>query len=274
MTTCGSSTARSSSKRPRAVASGPSRDVVLWAEGHIPGSGFADLDRRPVRSVVAAALHAAHGRALRGGGDGAARCRSGHPGCALRLPTCTCGRPACGGCCGRSASTTPPCSTAVGGPGPPKGGRRRPSPPTRSPGGVPRQAPPRPVRRPRSRSSLRWTTAPPACSTPSPPAQHRGEKLRHARPGSPPGLASTCRRRISSIRTRTATCRPRRSGAHFAPVLDDPSVGRIVTYCGGGIAAVFDVFALWRLGHEHVAVYDASLQEWSADPALPLVIGE
>ena len=62
--------------------------------------------------------------------------------------------------------------------------------------------------------------------------------------------------------------------AHFAPVLDDPSVGRIVTYCGGGIAASSDAFALWRLGRQDIAVYDASLQEWSADPALPLVVGE
>jgi thiosulfate/3-mercaptopyruvate sulfurtransferase len=46
--------------------------------------------------------------------------------------------------------------------------------------------------------------------------------------------------------------------------------GRVITYCGGGIAASSDAFVLTLLGHENVAVYDASLSEWAADPALPM----
>jgi thiosulfate/3-mercaptopyruvate sulfurtransferase len=46
--------------------------------------------------------------------------------------------------------------------------------------------------------------------------------------------------------------------------------GRVITYCGGGIAASSDAFALSLLGHDDVAVYDASLSEWAADPALPM----
>lgn len=46
---------------------------------------------------------------------------------------------------------------------------------------------------------------------------------------------------------------------------------RVVLYCGGGISASADALALTRLGLEDVAVYDGSLEEWSADPALPLV---
>ncbi len=45
---------------------------------------------------------------------------------------------------------------------------------------------------------------------------------------------------------------------------------RAVIYCGGGIAATADAFALTLLGHEDVAVYDASLSEWANDPACPM----
>ena len=47
---------------------------------------------------------------------------------------------------------------------------------------------------------------------------------------------------------------------------------RVITYCGGGIAASGTSFALAMLGHDNVALYDGSLLEWSADPALPLVV--
>ena len=46
---------------------------------------------------------------------------------------------------------------------------------------------------------------------------------------------------------------------------------RTITYCGGGIAASSNAFIMTRLGFTDVAVYTASLQEWSADPANPLV---
>ena len=55
-----------------------------------------------------------------------------------------------------------------------------------------------------------------------------------------------------------------------AGVLD---AGRVVTYCGAGIAASSDAFVLTLLGHDDVAVYDASLSEWAADPALPMERG-
>lgn len=45
---------------------------------------------------------------------------------------------------------------------------------------------------------------------------------------------------------------------------------RVVCYCGGGIAATMDALALVLLGHGDVAVYDGSLQEWAADPGLPM----
>ena len=48
---------------------------------------------------------------------------------------------------------------------------------------------------------------------------------------------------------------------------------RVVTYCGAGIAASSDAFVLTMLGHDEVAVYDASLSEWGADPNLPMATG-
>jgi thiosulfate/3-mercaptopyruvate sulfurtransferase len=37
---------------------------------------------------------------------------------------------------------------------------------------------------------------------------------------------------------------------------------RIITYCGGGIAAALNTMAHMMVGHENVAVYDGSLYEW------------
>ena len=58
--------------------------------------------------------------------------------------------------------------------------------------------------------------------------------------------------------------------ALFTAAGADPSQ-RVVTYCGGGIAASNDAFILAMLGYQNVAVYDASMSEYAADPSLPLV---
>jgi thiosulfate/3-mercaptopyruvate sulfurtransferase len=48
---------------------------------------------------------------------------------------------------------------------------------------------------------------------------------------------------------------------------------RVVTYCGGGIAATSAAFALHLVGVDDVAVYDGSLSEWAADPEMPMTTG-
>ncbi len=48
---------------------------------------------------------------------------------------------------------------------------------------------------------------------------------------------------------------------------------RMIAYCGGGIAASSAAFAATMAGYVNVAVYDASLSEWAADPALPMETG-
>ncbi len=48
---------------------------------------------------------------------------------------------------------------------------------------------------------------------------------------------------------------------------------RAITYCGGGIAASASAFAMVRAGYTDVAIYPGSLEEWTKDPALPMVAG-
>lgn len=45
---------------------------------------------------------------------------------------------------------------------------------------------------------------------------------------------------------------------------------RVITYCGGAIAATVDAFALALFDHANVSVYDGSLMEWAADASLPM----
>jgi len=56
----------------------------------------------------------------------------------------------------------------------------------------------------------------------------------------------------------------------FAPAL---TKARVITYCGGGIAATSVALALAMLGYGPVKVYDNSLTEWAADSSLPMEIG-
>ena len=45
---------------------------------------------------------------------------------------------------------------------------------------------------------------------------------------------------------------------------------RILTYCGGGIAASATAMLLVMLGFDNVSIYDASLSEWAPDKTLPM----
>ncbi|HDS1819355.1 TPA: sulfurtransferase [Pseudomonas putida] len=47
----------------------------------------------------------------------------------------------------------------------------------------------------------------------------------------------------------------------------------LILYCGGGISAAATALALTRLGRLNVSIYDGSLQEWAADPVLPMTTG-
>lgn len=47
----------------------------------------------------------------------------------------------------------------------------------------------------------------------------------------------------------------------------------LLLYCGGGISAAALALALTLAGETRVAIYDGSLQEWAAEPTLPLTTG-
>lgn len=55
-----------------------------------------------------------------------------------------------------------------------------------------------------------------------------------------------------------------------ARLQDVPRDKRIITYCGGGIAATLNAMVHMMAGNENVAVYDGSLYEWKGE-GLPLV---
>ena len=46
-----------------------------------------------------------------------------------------------------------------------------------------------------------------------------------------------------------------------------------ILYCGGGISATVDAFALKLVGRKDVSVYDGSLSEWASDESLPMEVG-
>jgi thiosulfate/3-mercaptopyruvate sulfurtransferase len=48
----------------------------------------------------------------------------------------------------------------------------------------------------------------------------------------------------------------------------------VLLYCGGGISASASALTLAAIGQSAVRIYDGSLEEWSADPELPLEVGE
>lgn len=48
---------------------------------------------------------------------------------------------------------------------------------------------------------------------------------------------------------------------------------RVITYCGGGIAASVTAHTLVMLGHPDVKLYDASMSEWAKDETLPMETG-
>ena len=101
--------------------------------------------------------------------------------------------------------------------------------------------------------------------------QYRGERREYGRRrGHIPGAFNVSAWQI--LDRRTQRYRPLDELRQlFAPILD---AERIITYCGAGVAASSDAFALHLLGHPRVAIYDGGFIEWSADRRLPLELGD
>lgn len=104
-----------------------------------------------------------------------------------------------------------------------------------------------------------------------PAAVHTGKaKMGYARPGHIKGSSSVPFGDLLDPRTETLLP-DEQLRRHFEKA---GSLGseRVITYCGGGIAATLDALALTLLGHPNVGVYDGSLDEWARDDALPMEV--
>jgi thiosulfate/3-mercaptopyruvate sulfurtransferase len=99
--------------------------------------------------------------------------------------------------------------------------------------------------------------------------QHRGtDGITYRRPGRIAGSTNVPARDLVDSKTHAyLPADVLRAKFQAAGALD---ARQVVTYCGAGIAASSDAFVLTLLGRDDVAVYDASLSEWASDPSLPM----
>jgi thiosulfate/3-mercaptopyruvate sulfurtransferase len=104
------------------------------------------------------------------------------------------------------------------------------------------------------------------------PAAFRGEGPgAYSRPGRIPGSVNVPWNGLVDPATNRF-----RSRAELAAALNNGGVRAdqpVIAYCGGGISATVDLFALSLTGRDDARLYDGSLTEWSAHPDLPLVTG-
>ncbi len=105
------------------------------------------------------------------------------------------------------------------------------------------------------------------------PRSFRGEGPgAYSRPGRIPGSVSAPAQNL--VDPDSGLFRPRHELAdELSGLLAGDREAPVIAYCGGGISATVDVFALSLLGLDDVRLYDGSLTEWSADPNLPLEVG-
>jgi thiosulfate/3-mercaptopyruvate sulfurtransferase len=97
-----------------------------------------------------------------------------------------------------------------------------------------------------------------------PEPHYRGEMAMYARPGH---ITSAINISVMGL---TGEDGRFRAEDELAAMHTTDHGARHITYCGGGIAASASAFVMTRLGYTDVAVYAASLQEWAADPSLPM----
>lgn len=102
------------------------------------------------------------------------------------------------------------------------------------------------------------------------PDLHSGANARYGRAGRIPGSVNVPAAALQDPKT-LEMLPPEKVASTFAGVGADKSK-RILIYCGGGIAATLDAFLLHQLGYENIAVYDASMSEWAKDAALPIEV--
>ena len=102
-------------------------------------------------------------------------------------------------------------------------------------------------------------------------ALHSGEDNRYGRPGHIPGSVNIPAASLLEPQT-NKFLEPSAAAKHFEDVGTNKAE-RVITYCGGGIAATLDAFLLHQLGYQNIAVYDDSMSEWAKDTSLPIETG-
>ena len=99
-----------------------------------------------------------------------------------------------------------------------------------------------------------------------PEVHYRGEWTMYEQPGHIPGAVNVP---VTSLFDETGHFR---TDAELSGLFAGDKGKRTITYCGGGIAAASDAFVLTRLGFTDVAIYAASLEEWTANPDNPMEV--
>ncbi len=104
------------------------------------------------------------------------------------------------------------------------------------------------------------------------PQMHSGEApVNYGRPGHIAGSHNVFFQELLDA----DACDVFRDDASLAACFSEAGISgqqQVIAYCGGGIAATVDAFALHLLGRE-CAVYDGSMTEWANDPDMPMATG-
>ena len=104
------------------------------------------------------------------------------------------------------------------------------------------------------------------------PQFQRGlEPSRYGRPGRIPGSVNVPAATL--IDPETKTFLPLAEAEQKFAAAGVTKDKRVVAYCGGGISATMDLLQLHRLGYDNLTLYDASMGEWAKDETLPIETG-
>jgi thiosulfate/3-mercaptopyruvate sulfurtransferase len=96
------------------------------------------------------------------------------------------------------------------------------------------------------------------------------DPTRYSRPGRIPGSVNVSSRGLFDASGRVKPVAELAEAYQSQGVALDADAPEVLLYCGGGISASANALTLAELGFSRVRIYDGSLEEWSANPALPL----
>ncbi|MBB53808.1 MAG: hypothetical protein CMF67_05485 [Magnetovibrio sp.] len=99
---------------------------------------------------------------------------------------------------------------------------------------------------------------------------HRGDNERYGRAGRIPGSVNVPAASLQNADSLKINS-PAEVARAFANIGAEQN-GRVIVYCGGGVAATLDAFLLRQLGYNDITVYDNSMTEWANDPEMPMEV--